>query len=124
MYLFRINGGKTKDYTIELKIDKLKINRDKHRIEVSNSKQQKVYIYILEGDFNNVRAPGTGVPYKVLDYTRINDVENSFRTAFNCIYKECNNGVKCSATDINCQFWVKVMYVLVKGFVHIKREHS
>ena len=96
--------GKTKSYTIELEIDKLRINRDKHRIEVSDSKQQKVYIYILEGDFNKVRVPGTGVLYKMLDYTRITDVESSFRTTFNCVYKECYNGVECSAPDINCQF--------------------
>lgn len=96
--------GKTKNYAIELEIDKLRINRDKHRIEISDNKSQKVYIYILESDFNNVKVPGTGVSYKTLDYTRINDVENSFRTAFNCVYKECYNGVECSVPDINCQF--------------------
>uniref|UniRef100_UPI004056447A hypothetical protein n=1 Tax=Acetatifactor sp. TaxID=1872090 RepID=UPI004056447A len=97
-------GGKTKNYTIELEIDKLRINRDKHRIEVSDSKLQKVYIYILEGDFNKVRVPGTGVPYKELDYTRIDDVENRFRTAFTCVFKESLKGVECSAPEINCQF--------------------
>ena len=95
---------KTKNFPIELEINKLRINRDRHRIEVSNSRQQKVYIYILEGEFNKVRRPGTGIPYKELNYTRIDDVENNFRTAFNCVYKECFNGVECSAPDINCQF--------------------
>lgn len=96
--------GKTKNYPIDLEIDKLRINRDKHRIEVSDSKMQKVYIYILEGDFNKVRVPGTGVPYKELNYTRIDDVENSFRTAFSCVYKEGHNGMECSVPEICCQF--------------------
>lgn len=96
--------GKTKNYTIEMEIDKLRINRDKHRIEISDSKLKKVYIYILEGDFNKVRVPGTGVPYKELNYTRIDDVENSFRTAFSCVYKEEHNGMECSVPEIYCQF--------------------
>ena len=114
--------GKTKNYPIELEIDKLRINRDKHRIEVSDSKQQKVYIYILEGKFNKVRVPGTGIPYKELNYIRIDDVENSFRTAFNCAYKECYNGVECSAPDINCQFLsISNICVCDKGCTYQKR---
>ena len=96
--------GKTKNYSIELEIDKLRINREKHRIEISDNQLQKVYIYILESGFGKINIPRTGVPYKVIDYTRISDVENYFRMAFACIFKEGHNDVECSVPEINCQF--------------------
>lgn len=83
------SNGKIKNYTKELEIDKIGINRDKHRIEILDSKAEKVYIYILEDDFNKVRVPGTGNLYKILDFTSIDDVENSFKSTFCCVYKEC-----------------------------------
>lgn len=98
------SNGKTKSYSVELVIDKITINTERHRIEVSDNKFQRVYIYILENDFKNAKVPGTGALYKILDYTRIEDVENSFRTALNCIYKDGYNEIECSFPDINCQF--------------------
>lgn len=83
------SNGKIKKYTKELEIDKIGINRDKHRIEILDSKLEKVYIYILEDVFNKVRVPGTGNLYKILDFTSIDDVENSFKSTFCCVYKEC-----------------------------------
>ena len=70
-------------------IDKIGITRDKHSIEILDSKLEKVYIYILEDEFNKVRVPGTGNLYKILDFTSIDDVENSFKSTFCCVYKEC-----------------------------------
>ena len=83
------SNGKTKNYTKELELDKIEINRDKHRIEILDSKAEKAYIYVLEDDFNKVRKPGTGVLYKIIDFTNIDDVENSFSLTFYCVYKEC-----------------------------------
>ena len=86
-------------------IDNIKINPDRHRIEVYQNSWDKVFIYILEGELSkNFRRPRTGVPYQVLDYTRIDDVENYFRTAFTCIFKPKDSAVECSASEINCQF--------------------
>lgn len=82
------SNGKIKNYTKELEIDKIGINRDKHRIEILDSKAEKVYIYILEDDFNKARVPGTGVLYKIFDFTSIDDVEDGFMSTFRYVYKE------------------------------------
>ncbi len=98
-------NGSIKRCNIEIQIDNIKINPDRHRIEVYQNSWDKVFIYILEGELSkNFRRPRTGVPYQVLDYTRIDDVENYFRTAFTCIFKPKDSAVECSASEINCQF--------------------
>lgn len=98
-------NGKSRNYNVEIEIDTLKINKDRHRIEIFKNNWEKVYIYILEGDFCKMEnRPGTGVLYKVLDYTRINEVEHHFETAVTCVFKESNNVVECSAPEISCQF--------------------
>lgn len=114
--------GKTKNYSIELEIDKLRINRDKHRIEISDNKLQKVYIYILESGLGKINIPRTGVPYKIIDYTRIDDIENHFRMAFACIFKEGQNDVECSVPEIKCQFLGdNTICICEKGCTYQKR---
>lgn len=101
-------NGSIKSCNIEIQIDNIKINPDRHRIEVYQNSWDKVFIYILEGELSkNFSRPRTGVPYQVLDYTRIDDVENCFRKAFTCIFKPKDNAVECSALEINCQFLTK-----------------
>lgn len=98
------SSGKTKKYTFELEIDKLKIDRKKHRIEITDSKLEKVYIYILEGGFSKINKPGTGVLYKVINYTEMSDVKKIFRMSFICIFKENHYDVECTIPEIKCQF--------------------
>lgn len=95
---------KTKNIKFELKIDKLKINRKKHRIELYNNELDKVFIYILESGIDKVRVPGTGALYKVIDYTRSSDVEKLFLMSFICTFKEDCNDAECSIPEVNCQF--------------------
>ncbi len=115
-------NGKTKNDTIELEIDKLRIDREKHRIEISDNKLQKVYIYILESGFGKINTPGTGVSYKVIDYTRISDVENHFRMSFTCIFKEGYKDVECSIPEIKCSFLGKSnICAYEKGCTYQKR---
>lgn len=105
VFLSDQSNGKTKNYPVEWQIDQLKINTDRHRIEVRDNKLSEwAYIYILENDFKKVTVPRTATLYRIFDYTRITDVENNFRTALNCVYKECYNKIECSAPDIRCQF--------------------
>lgn len=98
------SDGKKKNIKFEQKIEKLEINRRKHRIEISDNNMEKAYIYILERGFSRVNIPGTGVLYKVIDYTRISDVEKNFMMSFICIFKEDSNDVECSVSEIKCQF--------------------
>lgn len=102
-------NGEPKSFPTKLKIDKLIINRKKHRIEIfgieiPDNTSQKAYIYILESGFTKKNKLGTGALYTVIDYTRICDVENYFRAALTCIFKEGHNGVDCSVSEIKCQY--------------------
>lgn len=97
--------GRVKNRNIELAIADVKMNIDKHRIEVLMDRSNRVYIYIWEHEYSrNNAGPKTGVPYRMLDYTRINDVEHHFRTVFTCVFKETQKGRDCSVPEINCRF--------------------
>lgn len=104
-FLSHQSNGNNKNYPVEWQIDQIKINTDRHRIEVQDSRSSEwAHIYILESNFNKVSVPRTGTLYRIFDYTRITDVENNFKTSLNCIYKDSYNKVECSIPDINCQF--------------------
>lgn len=96
--------GKIKSYNIELTIEAVNINVDKHYIEVFMNNWKKAFIFVLENDFCKVNRPKTGVPYKVLDYIRVDDVERYFRAAFTCVFKESDKEIECIVPEIRCQF--------------------
>lgn len=98
------SSGKTKNYTFELEIDKLKIDRKKHRIEIENNKRERVYIYVLECGFGKINKPSTGVCYKVINYTEMSDVEKIFMMSFICIFRDEHRDVECTIPEIKCQF--------------------
>ncbi len=91
--------------SIKIEVDILRVNREKHCIEILENNGKKVHIYILENDFSkaDIRA-SYDVPYKILDYTRVDNVETQFQTAFVCIFKKNENGVRCSEPQIGCQY--------------------
>ena len=94
---------KSNNINIEIEIDELKINKNMHCIEISNNSGGMVYIFVLESDFCKIENKlGCGIPYKVLDYTRIDNVENYFKTAFICVFKEGHSGVECSVPEMDC----------------------
>ena len=81
------SDGKVKNYSIELEIDKFSVNRKMHRIEIQDNNQTKVYIYIRENEGDKINIPRTATLCKVIDYTRIIDVEKDFAHSFSCIFK-------------------------------------
>lgn len=92
-------NGRIRNYQVELEVEKLKLNREKHRIEITgleklNNQTEKVYVYILENGFCNVNIPKTGVLYKVIDYMKISDIEGGLKKTFICIFKEGYNDSK------------------------------
>lgn len=99
------NKENERTQSIKMEVDILMVNREKHCIEIAENNGKKVHIYILENDFRkaDIRA-SYGVPYKILDYTRVDNVETQFQTAFICIFKKNENGVRCSEPQIGCQY--------------------
>lgn len=95
------SNGKRKGYTQCLQIQSIKIDTDRHRMEVIQDKCNKVYFYVLESKAPQVHCPGTGILYKILDYTTIEDAEQFFRKSFICTFKDKQ---ECTALELECQF--------------------
>lgn len=98
------SNGKTKSCNLNIKIQSVKINMNRHIIEVAQDNWNKAYFFVLESNFTKFHKPGTGVAYTVLDYTRINDIEHHFKTAFTCVFKESHDDLECTVPGIECQF--------------------
>lgn len=95
------SDGTRKNNNIELVIQSVNIDMDRHRIEVVENNWKKVYFFVLETNATKCYSPRTGVAYTVLDYTRIDDVEHHLETAFICAFKR---NYECEAPNIACQF--------------------
>lgn len=95
------SNGRSKGYEQSLQIQSIKINMDRHRIEVIQDECNKAYFYVQENNAPQVHRPGTGTPYKILDYTTIGDVEQLFKKSFICVFKDQQ---ECTALELECQF--------------------
>lgn len=95
------SNGRKKGYDQSIQIQSVKINMDRHRIEVIQDECNKAYFYVQENNAPQVHRPGTGTPYKILDYTIIEDVEQLFTKSFICAFK---NQQECTALELECQF--------------------
>lgn len=106
-FFLKQRNGKNKNCVVEIEVNELKISKELHRIEIIKDNKEKVYIYILEGDFGKMEnVQSKGVPYKVFDYRRMKGMRHHFETAVKCVYKDNSNGVECSVPEINCSHLV------------------
>lgn len=95
------SDGTIKNNNIDLEIQSVNIDMNRHRIEVVENNWKKVYFFVLESNATKYYRPGTGVAYSVLDYIRINDIEHHLKTAFICVFK---GNYECEAPNIECDF--------------------